>query len=139
MAKYKLLLNLAKSSGKVRAGISAHLEGVGATATDHDLLKADDEAVPGDVGAVLQDIKKKNTCAILWRPKDEAPRFTTIFRDAMAAKEAFDQFIVMISIEGYPEERGYLKGATVKSVAVDPRMGAEVVKLECTSVEVKRA
>jgi hypothetical protein len=57
----------------------------------------------------------------------------TFFRDSAKENETLFPFIFMLSIDGWPPElRGYLSGAKIKSVLVDPRNGEEAVSLEFT-------
>jgi hypothetical protein len=99
-------------------------------------IRADMDPSASDIDAKVRSIAKLNKCVFSWYPPDHA-RNATLFRDAKKEGEELYQFILMMSVEGYPESRATCKGTKVKNVFQDARNGEEVVELTMKSVEVK--
>lgn len=115
--------------------IQPRLRAVGTTFSD--MLRADLDPSASDLSGKLGAITKLKKCTFSWYPQDEAPKHATLFRDAKKAGEELYQFILMLSVEGYPEERAYFKGTKVKNVFIDARNGEEVVELTAKSIAPK--
>jgi hypothetical protein len=99
-------------------------------------LRADMDPSASDIDAKIRTIGKLNKCVISWYPPEYA-RHATLFQDAKKASEVLNTFILMASVEGYPENRATCKGAQVKNVFRDARNGEEVVELTMKSADVK--
>ena len=115
--------------------IQPPLRAVGTTFAD--MIRADMDPSASDLGGKAGAIKKLNKCTFSWYPQEAAPKNAKLFRDAKKAGEELYQFILMMSVEGYPEERLYFKGTKVKNVHVDARNGEEVVELTLKSAAPK--
>jgi hypothetical protein len=122
---------IANVASKKFGAFQAQLRSFGTTPADELRLDMDPSAsaVDGKLGAIAK-LKK---CMISWYPQTEAPKQVTFFKDVKKAQEVLYQLILMVNIEGYPEQRCYIKGATVKTLGVDPRNGEQVVTFAMTS------
>ena len=122
---------IANVASKKLGGFQAKLRAFGTTPAD--VLRMDMEPSASSVDGKLGAIAKLKKCMISWYPQTEAPRQVSFFKDVKKNQDALPQFILMVNIEGYPEQRCYIKGATVKDVGVDPRNGEQVVTFTLAS------
>jgi hypothetical protein len=131
-AERKFFVNVAS---KQFGAFQPRIQSIGTTMAD--ALRAEDEPPQSDLYAMLKTIFKRNKAWFSWLTRDYG-RHATFFRDSAKEQETLFDFIFLLSIEGYPEQRGYLVGAKIKSVAVDQRNGEEGVTLTFTSGDFER-
>jgi|WetSurMetagenome_2_1015567.scaffolds.fasta_scaffold262923_1 hypothetical protein len=114
---------------------------VGSQRGVNDMLDEDDEPVASDISAVLEHMKKDKKCEIHWFPDNGNHSFLPLKNGSIPIVG----FLLFLSIKDKKDSSDSsfsyqvtLKGATVKDVKKDPRMGHEVVRLDMTSLEFER-
>lgn len=95
-------------------------------------VRADADPSASDVSAVVRSMVSNRKCVFFWNPLDYREN-STVFKDAKKEKLVIERFELTLQVDGYPADRAYCKGTSVKKV-FKHHNGEEAVELEMQSV-----